>query len=79
MRATDYAGIRQILTSDFDVPADRITPQSTLEDLGVDSLGVVELVDILGEQRGAPITDTTLRPTMTLEDFLSTALAGTAP
>lgn len=39
------AGIRQILTSDFSVPADKIVPTATFRGtLGMDSLDAVDLI-----------------------------------
>jgi len=41
---TTYERLREILLKDYDVPADKLTPTAVLEDLGIDSLGVLELM-----------------------------------
>ena len=39
-----YEFLSQLLIDKFDVPADKITPEASLQELGMDSLSVVELV-----------------------------------
>ena len=36
--------LRHILVAEFNVPADRITPEATMDSLGLDSLCLAELV-----------------------------------
>ena len=48
MKSYDY--IRQILIDKFDVDADAIAPEATLESLGLDSLTMVELMFDISEK-----------------------------
>jgi acyl carrier protein len=47
------AKIREILTTDFKIPADKITPQATFRgSLGLDSLDAVDLIYLIGKTFG---------------------------
>ncbi|MGI9227221.1 MAG: acyl carrier protein [Gammaproteobacteria bacterium] len=48
MNSYDY--IRQLLIDKFDVDADAIAPEATLESLGLDSLTMVELMFDISEK-----------------------------
>ncbi len=48
MKSYDY--IRQLLIDKFDVDADAIAPEATLESLGLDSLTMVELMFDISEK-----------------------------
>ncbi|WNI27196.1 acyl carrier protein [Streptomyces sp. ITFR-16] len=52
--------------TDFEVLPDALTDEATLEDLGLDSLAVVELTDRLATDLGRDLADDTLQPHMTL-------------
>ncbi len=41
---TTYERMQAILTNDYNMPAEKLAPDARLEDLGVDSLGVLELL-----------------------------------
>lgn len=41
---TTYERMKEILASDYSVPAEKLAPDARLEDLGIDSLGVMELM-----------------------------------
>ncbi|MFG2334011.1 acyl carrier protein [Streptomyces sp. NPDC048604] len=47
-----YEPIKSALARHFNIPEDTIAPESTLEDLGMDSLAVVELMCILQDDMG---------------------------
>ncbi|MCK7622221.1 phosphopantetheine-binding protein [Streptomyces sp. RS10V-4] len=49
---TTYDTVKTALTSHFNIPADTVRPESTLEDLGLDSLAVVELLCVLQDELG---------------------------
>ncbi|EPH44397.1 phosphopantetheine-binding protein [Streptomyces aurantiacus] len=52
-----YETVKSLLTNDFDVSEDQIAPESTLEDLGLDSLASVEFALALEKGLGVEITD----------------------
>ncbi|MET8102828.1 acyl carrier protein [Streptomyces sp. NPDC005236] len=52
-----YEPIKSALTRHFNIPEDTIEPESTLEDLGLDSLAVVELMCILQDDLGLRVPD----------------------
>ena len=43
-KLTPYEYLSGLLVEKFDLPADRITPDANLTDLGLDSLSIVEMV-----------------------------------
>ncbi len=47
-----YEAVKSVLTSHFNIPADAIRPEATLEDIGLDSLAVVELLCVLQDELG---------------------------
>ncbi|MER6128942.1 phosphopantetheine-binding protein [Streptomyces sp. NPDC001795] len=52
-----YEQFKEILIVSFQVPADRITPDASLEDLEFDSLELVELSLALQEKFGAEVSE----------------------
>lgn len=64
-----------ILTESFDVLAEDIAPDRTLDDLGVDSVATIELVDILQEKFGIKIAEDELTNKNTVEQVSSTVAA----
>ncbi|MFC3995064.1 acyl carrier protein [Nocardiopsis sediminis] len=65
-----FAEISRALTEEFDVPADEIGPENTLQDLGVDSVAAVELADILQERLGITIGDDDLTTQNTVAEVI---------
>jgi len=59
MSSLDF--IRQILIDKYDVKADAIRPEATLQDLGIDSLTVVEMIFDVSEKYGIDIPDERLK------------------
>lgn len=41
---TTYERLKEIMIKEYDVPAEKLNPSARLEDLGIDSLGVMELM-----------------------------------
>ena len=41
---TTLERLRELLARDFDIPAGKLVPGATLEDLGIDSLQMIEIV-----------------------------------
>lgn len=41
---TTYECLRDILASDYNVPLEKLVPDAHLEELGIDSLGVMEVL-----------------------------------
>ena len=52
-----YETVTQIFADSFEVPADRITAATTLRDLDLDSLELVELSLVLEKEFGVKLTD----------------------
>jgi len=59
-----YDEIKNYLVSTFKVPADEIHPEATLEELGLDSLDVVELAALIKDQLNADVTEDELAELM---------------
>jgi acyl carrier protein len=54
---TSYPTIVELLTKKFDVKAEQISPQTTMDDLGLDSLSTAELLFEIGERFSIDIPD----------------------
>lgn len=61
-----------VLSENFDVVANDIVPDMTLDDLGVDSVATIELIDILQEKFGITIADEELTNKNTVEQVVGT-------
>jgi acyl carrier protein len=66
-----YATFIELLTEEFGVPADDISPESTFESLGLDSLDVVELTLVLEEKTGVKLEDEELEDVKTVQDAVN--------
>lgn len=64
-----------LLSQNFDVVAEDIAPESTLDDLGVDSVATIELIDILQEEFRIKIADDELTNKNTVEQVIGTVTA----
>ncbi|TNC22069.1 MULTISPECIES: acyl carrier protein [Amycolatopsis] len=64
-----------VLSENFEVVAEDIAPETTLDDLGVDSVATIELVDILQEKFGIKIADEELTNKNTVEQVIDTVTA----
>jgi acyl carrier protein len=53
--SASYELVSTLLSSQFEVDPAAIGPEASLEDLGLDSLGAVELLDILQERTNVPL------------------------
>ncbi|WP_399882140.1 acyl carrier protein [Streptomyces sp. BBFR51] len=63
-----YDTLRSVLTGSFRVPEDVIHPQATLEQLGLDSLALTELVLILHERLAVRISKEYTAPGRTVAE-----------
>ncbi len=63
-----YERVKALLVEKFGVPADDITPESTFEDLDLDSLDLVEFALAAEEELGVRITDEEAEELETLND-----------
>ncbi|GAA2471407.1 acyl carrier protein [Streptomyces mauvecolor] len=61
-----YQHLVTTLTTKFEVPPDRVSPQATLGDLELDSLALVELYVTLQDHWKIPLDDSTAKPELTL-------------
>jgi acyl carrier protein len=66
-----------ILVDNFDVDAGEISPDKTLDDLGVDSVSTIELIDILQERFGITIGEDELSTRDTVVRVIDTVAAKT--
>jgi acyl carrier protein len=79
MSSFDY--IKQLLVDKYEVKSETIKPESTLADLGIDSLTVVEMIFDVSEKYGIDIPDerlkfTTLGEVVAIVDEFVAAKAG---
>jgi len=61
--------IIEYLGAHYGVEPDQITDESTLKDLGVDSLGVLGIADIVETKYGVSLDDERIAGVRTLSDF----------
>ena len=61
--------IVEYLGAHYGVEPDQITDESTLKDLGVDSLGVFGIADIVETKYGVSLDDERIAGVRTLSDF----------
>jgi len=61
--------IVEYLGAHYSIEPDEITEESTLEDLGVDSLGVLAIADIVENKYGISLNDERIAGVRTLSDF----------
>ena len=61
--------IVEYLGAHYGVEPDEITDESTLEDLGLDSLGVLAIADIVDNKYGVSLDDERIAGVRTLSDF----------
>jgi len=61
--------IVEYLRAHFSIEPDEITDESTLEDLGVDSIGVLAIADIVEHKYGVSLDDERIAGVRTLSDF----------
>jgi len=61
--------IIEYLGAHYGVEPDEITDESTLEDLGLDSLGVLAIADIVENKYGISLDDERIAGVRTLADF----------
>ncbi|MFF7635209.1 acyl carrier protein [Kitasatospora sp. NPDC008050] len=52
-----HPDLAEILVTAFQVPTEEIRPTATLEELGLDSLAVIELADILAERLAVQVAE----------------------
>lgn len=61
--------VAEYLGAHYGVEPDQITDESRLEDLGVDSLGVLGIADIVENKYGVSLDDERIVRVRTLSDF----------
>jgi acyl carrier protein len=66
-----YTRVKELLVDKFGIEADDITPESTFEELDLDSLDLVEFALAAEEDLGVRITDEEAEKLETLSDTVS--------
>ncbi len=67
-----YEKIRQLLADQLEIDPETITPDTNVvEDLGADSLDMMELVTSIEEEYGIVITDESIGSTVVLKDIVA--------
>jgi acyl carrier protein len=61
--------IEEYLGAHYSIDPDEITDNSTLEDLGLDSLGVLAIADIVENKYGISLDDERIAGVRTVSDF----------
>jgi acyl carrier protein len=61
--------IVEYLGAHYNIEPDEITDESTLDDLGVDSLGVLAIADIVENKYGISLDDERIAGVRTVSDF----------
>ncbi|HTJ70402.1 MAG TPA: phosphopantetheine-binding protein [Actinospica sp.] len=64
------------LVHTFEVQAAALRPGLTLDELGLDSLAIVELIDIMAADLGVTLEDDAIRPGMTVDEVVDTLESG---
>ena len=67
---TNFEQIKKILVEQLELDEDIVTPETTIEDLGVDSLDLVEAVMTIEDTFNIKIEDTDLESLKTVNDFV---------
>ncbi|MER7758686.1 acyl carrier protein [Streptomyces sp. NPDC097619] len=60
------------LTEKFEIPADQLSPEATLGELGMDSLAIIELYVTLQDHWAVPLDDSAAGPEITVGELGST-------
>jgi len=72
MAASVQARVKEIVCEQLGVSADEVTPEASfIEDLGADSLDIVELVMALEEEYEMEISDEDAEKSKTVQDVIS--------
>lgn len=64
-----YDTLKSILVTDLQLPADDIRPDATLDEIGMDSLAMVELSLVVSKRYGVDLSDDELVETATVSDI----------
>jgi len=70
-REDTYAKIAAIIADKLQIQQAQISPQSTLQDLGADSLDVLEIIMRIEEQLGVTVDDEAAEKLHTVDDVVT--------
>lgn len=62
--------IAEFLRAHYDVDLDVVSPDSTLDDLGLDSLGVLSVADLIENKYGISLDDERIASVRTFADLM---------
>lgn len=66
---TAFESLREILIKDYELPAERLTPETPLEDIDLDSLAAMEVLFSLEERYDISVEETNPKPFATLGEI----------
>ena len=66
-----YASVVDVLATRFRIPGEKVTPGSSFEDLGLDSLAQIEFASALEKRLGVEITDEELMDMSDVADVVA--------
>lgn len=68
--------VEHTLVNGFEVDPAALSPERTLDELGLDSLAIVELIDTMAADLGLALDDDAIRPGMTFDELVAALEAG---
>jgi acyl carrier protein len=70
MSPQDFEALKEVLVDKLKVAPLLVTPEATMEDLGLDSLALAELAILLEKEFGVKVSDDVLLEVETLNDVI---------
>ena len=71
MKSSSITSLNELLVNKYEVSQDDLQAERTLDDLGLDSLAIMELVDDIKADFGVALDEEDLKKTMTVTEVMS--------
>jgi acyl carrier protein len=71
MKSSSITSLNELLVNKYEVSQDDLQAEKTLDDLGLDSLAIMELVDDIKADFGVALDEEELKKTMTVTEVMS--------